>query len=369
MAYYILGDVYMEKNDGGRSADAYEKAVELNKKWALPLYKLGLLFRKSKNYNESMRFLTLTMQIDPKFPIVYDELSQIYYQNNDIDSSKYYLEKFITLAENSVETNIRYTKLLFFTKNYDQVITNIKNILTKENTKPYFYRLLGYSYYEKADFASGIEWLTKLFSTSAKDKILITDYEYYSIMLQKMGRHAEAIQSKINIIQKDSTRCDDIYAAISDTMFNQQKYLEAATYRLSKIKCSGKDLAQDYFDLGQAYFFGNYFKLADESFAKLLVLKPNNTRGFWWRARCNVSLDTNNVLGLAKPYFEGFLQHNTDSISETNRDRSRRSLSYLALYYYNREIKDSCKIFAQRVLLMDSTNTQAKAMLNNINIE
>lgn len=60
----------------------------------------------------------------------------------------------------------------------------------------------------------------------------------------------------------------------------------------------------DYIYLGSCYYFTKQFPLADSAFKKVTIASPELVLGYKFRAKCNVQLDLDSKLGLAKPYYE-----------------------------------------------------------------
>jgi hypothetical protein len=87
-----------------------------------------------------------------------------------------------------------------------------------------------------------------------------------------------------------------------------KKYGEAASVMQEKIKnCKGATVT-DYFNLGRSYFFSADYVNADSAFAKVNEVSPKYASGWLWRAKANSFIDSTMMQGLAKPFYEKFIE-------------------------------------------------------------
>lgn len=86
-----------------------------------------------------------------------------------------------------------------------------------------------------------------------------------------------------------------------------KKYNEAIYYYSRKI-AAGDPTVNDYLYLGSAYYASKQFALADSAFKKVTTASPELTLAYKYRAKCNVQLDPDSKLGLAKPHYEKVME-------------------------------------------------------------
>jgi hypothetical protein len=114
---------------------------------------------------------------------------------------------------------------------------------------------------------------------------------------------------------------------------------------------------------------------ADIIYANVIEQKPTLPLGYLTRARANSLIDTTSELGLAKPYYEKFIE-----LAATSSDAAKykndliEAYSYLGYFYYIKKDdetyksiwKENFKITWGKVLELDPENLQAKEALKNI---
>jgi len=101
----------------------------------------------------------------------------------------------------------------------------------------------------------------------------------------------------------------------------------------------------------------NYAK-ADTALTILVQRVPDLAVAYFWRARVNTNFDPESKLGLAKPFYEQFIERaSKDSIKF--KKELIESYQYLGYYYYLQEDNVKSKSYWQEVLLLDPENKQA----------
>lgn len=86
---------------------------------------------------------------------------------------------------------------------------------------------------------------------------------------------------------------------------------------LKKSQSQPLNHTEQYY-LGLSKYYLGEFKLADSSFAIVLIATPNYAQGWLWRARSNTSLDSAQLQGLAKPHYEKYVE-----IASTDPERNK----------------------------------------------
>lgn len=263
------------------------------------------------------------------------------------------------MTDRNDETDFRYAAFLIQTKDYDSAMKLLEKLQNKTDVNPFTYRLLAYAYYEKGDFVKGIESMEKFMKLTDKEKYIALDYEYYGRLLAKSGKDSLAIGNMKMAVEKDSSRIS-LYSEIGNIYFKSKKYEDAVdSYKKS---LSVQAAATDYLSMGRAYYYIKDFEKADSAFAELTKIAPAYQGGYLWRARANSSMDPESDKGLAKPYYEKFIE-----LSSVEKEKYKSDLveaySYLGYHYMLSKDNPKSKEMWMNVQELDPANKRAENAL------
>jgi hypothetical protein len=89
---------------------------------------------------------------------------------------------------------------------------------------------------------------------------------------------------------------------------------------------------------------------------------PDLAVAYFWRARVKTNFDPESKLGLAKPYYEEFIER-----TAAEKDKFKKELiesnQYLGYYYYLQEDNAKSKVYWQEVINLDPENKQANDVI------
>ncbi len=326
-AYLLKGDALLEKNptDGGPAIKEYNKATELNPKSPKGDLRAGKLYQRGRNYQLALDLYKKAETIDATYAPAYREKAELYHlagqKNNAIDAYKKYLE-----LNNSADARKRYAEFLFNNKQYTEAISEIENLQKQGNTNMFLDRYLGHSYAElgnktdTAAYTKGLKSINKFFDKAgAKFAYLPLDFKYKGILLAKTGKDSLGVNEMQKAVAMDAKLAPELNSLIATTWYKAKKYNKAITaYGVKMAGDSAKIGAQDYFELGRAYYYEGankqkekkdadaitMFVKADQSFNKLTQLSPTYAVAYFWRGKANIQQDLKNEKWLAKPHFE-----------------------------------------------------------------
>ncbi len=90
-AAYAKGRVNYLTENRQAALDDWKKAADLDKKWALPLNGIGLVYNEFKNYDAARTWLRKAIDIEPTWAIPYNNFgTSFYYQKRYSESVEYY---------------------------------------------------------------------------------------------------------------------------------------------------------------------------------------------------------------------------------------------------------------------------------------
>lgn len=365
-AYLLLGDAYVVQTDGGKAMSNYETAVELNPKSAKGYMKIGQLYAKARSYDGAKNAFQNCIKIDSMFVPVYRELAELHFTKKEYRDAKEAYKKYVSLAENNVSTLSRYASLLFLCKDYANTMSTINQIRQIDSSNVILDRLLGYASYEQGNYKQGLVSMKKFFARIDSQKIFSSDYEYLGKLYSKTGNDSLAIMYFNKAIAMDSTKAE-LHGDIAQLYTQKKKYNEAANEY--ELKAQQMQLTtQDYFSMGNAYYFGQNYSKADSAFAKVVELRPNVYLGYFWRGRASSNLDPDLKQGLAKPHYEKCVEIiSVDSASIVKYKKELvESYWYLTNYYIQKEDDTNTKLFCKKVLEFDPEHKDAKKVIESL---
>ena len=360
--YTLIGDAFLEQNNGSEAIKNYEKAIELNKTSATATLREGKLYSRAKNYNLALDYYKKAIEIDASFAPAYREKAEIYYRAGRYQDAVNEYKKFLDL-NNNLSAKIRYTGFLYQAKQYKDAIAQGSEIFNKDSSNMYLYRYLAYSYYENAEYPKGLAKMESFFGKAGKDiKIIPQDYEYYGKLLAKNGKDSLGLIALMKAAEMDTAK-KDLYSDIGAAYFKMKKYPEAINAYNKKIAASVKPSANDYFGLGRAYYFSKDFVNADSAFAKVTRSSPDFPAGYLWRAKANSQQDPANEKWLAKPHYETYMSKIKPEETEKNKKDIVEANTYIGVYYMKSKDFSTAKTYFKKVIELDPANENAKKFL------
>ena len=314
--HILIGDAMLEADpmDGSGPVKKYNEAAALDVNSAKPILRIGKLYYRAKNPNEALRWYKEAIKIDSTFAPAYLEMGELYIMasinNKALESYKKYL-----ILNNDKEARDRFSQVLWLNKLFEDAVNEISKIQLTDSSSYTLYRLLGYSYSEVGDkfapdgYKKGLYAMRKFFDmTSQKTgfKYLSTDYSVVGKLLSKTGQDSLGIVELKRALEMDTTK-KILNSDIALAYYKIKKYNEAIYYYSRKI-AAGDPTVNDYLYLGSAYYASKQFALADSAFKKVTTASPELTLAYKYRAKCNVQLDPDSKLGLAKPHYEKVME-------------------------------------------------------------
>jgi len=397
-AHILMGDALLEQNptEGGPAIKEYEKALELNPKSPKANLCEGKLYKRARNYNLALDYYKKAITIDPNFAPAYIELAELYHLAAQEAKALESLNKYLAIHCPSISASKRHASFQFLNKQYAEAIKEIEEIVKKDPTDLYMWRILGYAYYELGDktdkdaFTKGRDAMNKFFQlTEGKNfKYIAEDYKYKGLLLGKTGQDSLGAAEIEKAIIADSVKNCEMNGEIGKIYTKAKKWDKAIFYYNKKAQCpNAKGLnGADNFDLGRAYYYlagakekeaselkdattktkkeieaVELFIKADTCFSRLTQASPTFSTGYFLRGNANVHLDLKNEKWLAKPHFEKAfsLVKPEERMLPANKNYVVVACEYLGYYYLKNGDKVKAKEFFTILKELDPTNKKA----------
>jgi predicted Zn-dependent protease len=329
--YIVKGDAYIFiLNDGSKAILNYNIAQSLNPKSPMPKLRIGQLWMRARNYPDALTYYQQGVAIDSTFAPAYRELGSLLSRANRNDEAQQNYKKFLRLSGGNTTARIQYVNTLIDLKKYKDAIDQLNEILKTDTSNNDLNRALAYSYYETAQYDKGLIYSKKFFNRAKPDKIRPTDVVYLGRLYAKLKQDSIAHGYLLKAYQMDTSRFD-LLSEAAVSMMKIKKYDKAIEDYNKKIAIN-KAVPGDYFYLGIAYYNTSNWIMADSTLKYFNTLLPDNIKGYVWRARALVNIDTTCKLGLAKPVYETLIDK-AKSDTVANSKELMESYSYLAYYY------------------------------------
>ena len=92
---------------------------------------------------------------------------------------------------------------------------------------------------------------------------------------------------------------------------------------------------------------------------------PDLAVAYFWKARVNTNFDPESKLGLAKPFYEQFIEKAAADNGKFKKELIE-SYQYLGYYYYLQEDNAKSITYWQEVLKLDPENKQATEVIKQL---
>jgi tetratricopeptide (TPR) repeat protein len=120
------GDVYLEKNDGGNAATFYERAIAIDPKNPKAFVRVSVIWIRVKNYEQAQLDLNKAFEKDPNYAQAWKYQAELYYAQRKFALAKEAYGKYIDFSEPSIANQVRFVRILFLSKAYDEALERIE---------------------------------------------------------------------------------------------------------------------------------------------------------------------------------------------------------------------------------------------------
>ncbi|GAA4500797.1 tetratricopeptide repeat protein [Hymenobacter ginsengisoli] len=351
------GDIYLHSDAGGGEAmSSYDRAVAADPNYTEAYYKRGVLNVRSKNGAGAQENFNKAIALNSAYAPAYLDMASMYASASQYDKALAAFQQYTNVAEKSPSTTEKYAAFLYLSKKYAEALAQANEALAKEPNNLTMNRIKATSLYETGDYAGAAAAMDQFMKVAPADKILPEDYSYQSKILLKTGRNDEAI----NVLQKaiaattDPEKKSDLQNDLATAYMAKKDY--PAAIRIYKTKAN-PDLA-DQFRLGSAFNGSKQYAQADSVYNIIITAKPTYVPAYQARAQANFHLDPDSKKGLAKPYYEKYIE-----LANADPTKYKSGLveanNYLGYYNLQAGNKAAATPYYQKVLELDPSNADA----------
>jgi tetratricopeptide (TPR) repeat protein len=364
--YTLKGDAYLKLQNGSEAFKAYQEAVDKDKNYAAALYKLGNIFASQKNTELYLQYYNDAIKADPSFAPAYYALYYHYYFT-DVAKAMDYYKQYMERTDKNLATEYAYTDLLYLNKQYSQAIQKANELVQKEgaDAEPRLYKLIAYSYRDSQDSTKAFEYMSTYFAKAPDSAHVVKDYETMAQLYQSQGGSPDSVESyyaKALTLVTDSAARYDYYKKLAKMNGDQKNHAAEAKY-LDQYYAGNADATNiDLFNWGLAHFKAGEYNAADSVFGMYTEKYPEQTFGYYWRARSNMAKEAAMENGYAIPHYQKLLEvAGKDLANETNKKWAIEAYGYLAAYETNTNSNYAQAIeYFKKLLELDPANADAQ---------
>ena len=154
--YFYTGMAYLNLLDGGRAISNFESALDFDKNMAKSTWAIGSIYMRAKSYQDALLYLNKATEIDSTFAPAYRDLGDLYFQLRQTDKSIESYKKYLSLLDKDDKNSysqIKYASFLLMSREYQMSYDQIKDVLLRDTTNIYSYRIQNYAAYELGKYA------------------------------------------------------------------------------------------------------------------------------------------------------------------------------------------------------------------------
>jgi Tfp pilus assembly protein PilF len=363
--YIEQGNAFRRLQDGTDAYKAYTRACEISAAYAEAYYRLGKLFATQNNPELYLKYYQQAVAADSLYAPAWYALYYHYYFINP-EQAMTCLDRYMLVSDFDKDNSYRKTDLLYLSKKYSDAVRQANLLVTKQPAAdPRIFKLLAYSYRELNDSVRALENMRIYFERQQDTALLSTDYESMADMMMRFpGKEDSAaiFLSRTVPLQKDSAAKVNIYKNIADIYKKIHDYENQGIWLGRYYNLNPRAGNVDLFNWGMATYLAKNYPLADSIFKHYADKYPDQTFGYYWKARADIAMDTTMELGLAVPSYQEVIKlSKDDSTGHPNKRWLIEAYGYLAAFEANTEKNYPGALeYLEKLLVLDPDNKTAK---------
>jgi tetratricopeptide (TPR) repeat protein len=390
LLYIFEGDMLAAEQKYGDAAGKYEQAVYFDPSNTVATIKCAEVY-ESINPALAVEKLKTVVAAHTDYTIANRNLGRAYNANGMYKNA---IESFVTYygeGNCAYEDIYRLASAYYFTDQFPQSIVLLDKGLERDSMNFVLNRLRMYNAAKTKDVANGMPIATRFFGMVG-NTFIDKDYAAYATILADAGKFTEALEQYNKVISANAAK-PETFKELATLYTKMSDYAKAAETSQKYIEMvGGIDVAEgaDYYSMGRSWYNAgqalrndstetakalakDYLIKADTAFGVVSVKSPESHISYLWRGHTNAALDPNTSQGLAKPHYEKALAlilkkvENGANIANYKKDLIN-IYKYEAWYYFDlMKDKDNTILYCNKILELDPSNADAKALIDSYN--
>lgn len=363
--YVTMGDAYRKLKDGGGAYKAYQKALDLDPKYAMASYKIGKIYVTQDNPNLFLPHFENAVEADPNYSPALYEL-YYYYYFKDAGRAMDYLKKYIGATDACLANEFLMTDMLYAQGEYQEAADRAEKLLKTDNAHTArLNKLIAYSKKEMGKNEEALKYMRTYFSLGIDTNYALKDYAAMADMYAAMTGNEDSAAlyyGKSADLETDTNKKLSSYKKAS-VLFKNLKDYKKESYWLGKCYAANPNPSNiDLFNWGIASYLGKDYEGADSLFSKYEEKYPKEEFGYYWSGRSSAAIDTSMSLGKAIPHYKGLIAlAASDTAVKISTKHLVEAYGYLAAYEANVQKDYEAAIgYFEKLLEIDPENGDAK---------
>ncbi|HEV7331496.1 MAG TPA: tetratricopeptide repeat protein [Flavisolibacter sp.] len=363
--YVALGDAYRKQNNSSEGYKAYRDALNLNGNYAPALYNIGDIFLSQKNREMYLNYFDRAVKADPAYAPALYRLYLYNFSYNPEKAMEYY-QQYMANADKGLQNDYDIADLNYLNKDYKAAIEKANSIIAQqgEKTKPRLYKLIGYSQAALSDSASALQSMHRYFKAESDSNVIAKDYEMLASLYaakDQTDSAAYAFSKAVTLVQ-DSSEVYPYYKNLVDMYKEEKDFSNEAKWAGKFYTGNPKATNVDLFNWALAHFRAEEYPAADTVFGMYVAKYPEQSFGYYWRARVNAVRDTGMKEGLAIPHYQKLVDVlQSEEPNENNKKWLLEAYNYMAAYETNTTKNyDAAINYFDKVLELNPEDADAK---------
>ena len=373
-SYWIdLGDAYRKLQNGGEAFKAYTRSLELDGGNAMALYRMGILFVSQNNPEMFLKYFNQAVKTDSLYGPAWYSL-YLYYYYRDPGTAINDLKHYVAVSDLDPENNYRLTDLLYLSKQYALAVEKAKQLIgnDKDSLSDHrLFKLLAYSHEALNDTVSALNYMRLYFKNKPDSACLTHDFEFMGDLFSRFPYKLDSgamYYAKAMEYEKDSVKKTQDYKTIIKLYKKTRDYGNQALWEGRYFRSHSRTTNLDLFNWGISEYLAGNYKNADSVFGMYAIRYPDQTFGYYWKARSDAALDSGMEYGLAIPAYDSLIELTVKEKPENqNKKWLIEAYGYIAAYFANtRKDYTGATDYLEKILTLDPQNENAKKYIGII---
>lgn len=374
-AYNELAEVYAGLKDYTKAAENYAKYIESSENTIERQKRYAQILYVNKDYQKAIDILKNVITKESDISTSSRIIAYSYLRLDDAENSKMYFEKLFSLKDVELQPADyeNYGDLLSKSGNDSLALFYYDKIVSTDKTRKDIFSKISVINFKNKNWAGVVSAL--------ESKGTLTAQEYFDLGKAYMFLGDKAVSDVTESLNTALTLTDDqkwevvrpalLYyqADLRNANGDQMKKDEALNKVVTSVEASIAKEQKSKWNTFKTNWIdevknkiGIEYAKADTALTMLSQKVPDLAIAYIWKARVNANFDPESKSGLAKPYYEKFIEK-----AGADKDKFKKELiesyQYLGYYYYLQEDNAQSKIYWQEVLNLDPENKQATDVL------
>lgn len=366
--HVLRGNAYRQLTNGTEAYRAYQAALNEDGNHAEALFQMGKIFVAQKNAESYLSYFNKTIAADPLYAPAWYELYYDAYFKDPVKALDYF-RRYLQVSDYNPDNEYQHIDLVYLNKKYDSAIIMANNALATlpAGSMPRLYKLLAYSHLGQQDTAKALQAMTTYFYRADDSNFVVKDYEVMADLYNATpGKEDSALlfyQAAVTKIT-DSAALFTYYKKLSELYKDKKDNANQAIWLGKYYTNNSKATNIDLFNWGIAHFKAEQYAQADTVFGQYIAKYPDQSFGYYWRARANSLKDSAMEKGLAIPHYNTLVEvlvKDSASATATTKKWLVEAYGYIAAYETNQEkdYEDAIE-HLQKILEIDPANKDAQ---------